>query len=1318
MGSEGGSVARGATIGDITSSSTSDTLSVVDLISDTGDLMKKPEVHKCGGNMYMKMENQDIQVGVGERRSQLDTSASVVVLALNVPSWILVLKSLGFSSISLYCEEEACWFRRALALEVQEDFSLEEMESAEWYGMDQRSFFIQGDAEFCSRVGSIISQLLKPADRVLWVSSYTSRHDNSILNNSFPSKYKFWESQVVRHSDVGGISSNKFRVGWSTQGDMYGPLNGFSLVKDSVLRTLRAVTKTMEPGIPCASPEDDPNLQGCLCLDRHMDSKFLTGVFRTPFQLSRTKWVKRRLTNEEMGAALDLPVGSIKAFSLAAQLNPTFLDQLRVMPPLKLIQSFGTQFFRVCRLVSVKAGHPIELWKPRYLEDPTEFEKLDAEHAKAAKSDGASVDTSLWDLKAAMIPKTLPIGWKMPSEWKVCSKSYDSKSHDSLFKGLRTLMLRRYRRNLYKSFRAYIASTYAPEEILLRSSLELRQDLEVGRDALVRGMDTSFWAWNRGSTIFFWRWNSGYKKELRDGFPVFVDWSKVPSSRQKQVLPSDPEVRRKEKEKLMDAINKGYLESGYVKNLTHFFSVEKGKDIRMVYDATLSGLNEACWAPNFGLPTIDSVFDCATDSSFYGDVDAAEMFLTYPLNCQIRPYAGVDLTKVLHNPEGVKQWFRWNRCGMGFTFSPYIAIRGHSVGMEHIVGNRRDVQNPFYWGSVILNYPGTPSYNPTMPRVYKWNEIVNAIAGDQKTYVDDTRPIGHDEDNCNALIHQIETGMSYYGLPEATKKRKSAMQRQGAWAGSRSISIKGVGLYAQAMKSKWIKVQGILRSYQELFNTSESLPSINLKSLAEDVGFLVHVSLTYPVMRLYLKGFFLSMNSWRPYRDDHGWKLSGRARAAFFKAAGKGGGDSAEDDEDVDAPEYVTAVPSFHRFLMALSHMFEGEEPALRLIRGTQIQYVGYGFGDASGSGFGSSWLDKMSQLVIRIGMWNREGVDTSSNYRELRNLVETLELMGIRGELEGFEIFLFTDNSVSESVAFKGNSTAELLFELVLRLWNLEMRYMCKVNIIHVAGTRMIEQGTDGLSRGDMLEGVCMGDSMASHIPLAETALERASPLLEWIESWFSGRKNHKVEILKEDGWFERGHDLTGGSENCDGRWTPVFEAGNFIWAPAPAGAKFAAEQLRQARHKRLDSLHVFVCPHLMVHEWISHVRKSADLILEIKAGSTEFWTKDKHESLVIGIYLPFATQKPWQLKRSPMLVELDSRLRKMWKEDSGAARDILQQLLEFARSMGSLPVRDVRNLLFRLEGAGFPLLYRRRTESTSVEAESGNREANLHDC
>ena len=222
------------------------------------------------------------------------------------------------------------------------------------------------------------------------------------------------------------------------------------------------------------------------------------------------------------------------------------------------------------------------------------------------------------------------------------------------------------------------------------------------------------------------------------------------------------------------------------------------------------------------------------------------MFLSYPLHDAIRPYAGVDLSRTLDNPEGVKMWMRWGRCGMGFTFSPFIAVRGHSVGMEHIVGNHRDPSNPFYWNSVIYNYPGTPAYNPSNPRVYKWNDIKCAIAGDQKTYVDDTHTIGHDEENCDALMHQIETGMTYLGLQDATRKRRGSAQRPGAWAGSKIISIPGVGVFAQLPTSKWKKVQVILRKYLVKFNSAESLPMFSFQELSEDTGFLVHASMTYP----------------------------------------------------------------------------------------------------------------------------------------------------------------------------------------------------------------------------------------------------------------------------------------------------------------------------------------------------------------------------------------------------------------------------------------------------------------------------------------
>ena len=89
------------------------------------------------------------------------------------------------------------------------------------------------------------------------------------------------------------------------------------------------------------------------------------------------------------------------------------------------------------------------------------------------------------------------------------------------------------------------------------------------------------------------------------------------------------------------------------------------------------------------------------------------------------------------------------------------------------------------------------------------------------------------------------------------------------------------------------------------------------------------------------------------------------------------------------------------------------------------------------------------------------------------------------------------------------------MLFELVVRLYLLELKYQCSVRCTHVAGTRMIEQGTDGLSRGDLREGVMQGRSMLDYIPLNDSAVTRFQPLKSWIDSWSSGSFHEKTEFL-----------------------------------------------------------------------------------------------------------------------------------------------------------------------------------------------------------
>jgi len=55
--------------------------------------------------------------------------------------------------------------------------------------------------------------------------------------------------------------------------------------------------------------------------------------------------------------------------------------------------------------------------------------------------------------------------------------------------------------------------------------------------------------------------------------------------------------------------------------------------------------------------------------------------------------------------------------------------------------------------------------------------------------------------------------------------------------------------------------------------------------------------------------------------------------------------------------------------------------------------------------------------------------------------------------------------------------------------------------------------------------------------------------------------------------------------AKTSEGSKTVVTDIGGLEWdhvTPPPAAADVALEQLRQARHKRQDSFHIFVCPKL----------------------------------------------------------------------------------------------------------------------------------------
>ena len=227
-----------------------------------------------------------------------------------------------------------------------------------------------------------------------------------------------------------------------------------------------------------------------------------------------------------------------------------------------------------------------------------------------------------------------------------------------------------------------------------------------------------------------------------------------------------------------------------------------------------------------------------------------------------------------------------------------------------------------------------------------------------------------------------------------------------------------------------------------------------------------------------------------------------------------------------------------------------------------------------------------------------------------------------------------------------------------------------------------MIEQGTDGLSRGDMYDGVMRGDSMLKYIPLHLNALERSPGLEDWLGSWAGDFRGREMEILAPEDWLERAHDFWGSRRNCDNMWIPAYKCGSMVWVPPLGVARFAIEELRQARQERQASWHIFVVPRLMGPEWRRNVFKSADLMFEVPVGHP-IWPTEMHEPLTIALFFPYLNRCPWELRRSKLMVEVGRQVQGLLKDDPPAARNILSELFKLAGRMDSMQIRELRRVL-----------------------------------
>jgi len=879
--------------------------------------------------------------------------------------------------------------------------------------------------------------------------------------------------------------------------------------------------------------------------------------------------------------------------------------------------------------------------------------KEKARAATSAKADDAEVPVYLWNDR---ITKAFPA---LEDEEKVALGALDI---------IRAGTLGFWRRKVARDFRAWWKLELA-EAKKMGKKADLRS-LRKGTEALRYAAGASWWGWEAGSAPFFWRWPPEIRDVIRDGEPPrFI--GPPPSYRRPYKVPKDDETRVKQGAKVQKVRRQGYIGplEERILSLMDFFSVDKAKvldpetlqematDIRMVYNGTSCGLNKCLWAPWFALPTFDQMVRGVEEGGWGADNDFGDMFLNFWLHEQLQKYCGVDLTKLY--PEeasgsgGLTLWEVWRRLAMGLKPSPYGAYRGALYAKQVAMGKPDDDANPFAWSALELNLPGDEDYNPGRPWISKRRRDGH-IATDLNIYVDDVRNTAPTQELGWQASSKMAKTASFLGLQDAARKKRAPSQDPGPWTGGVAESLPGEAVIKTCTLERWLKTKQVVKDlrdhYEEMSLKAEGgavLLSHNL--LQKKRGFLNYVGRIFTDIVPYLKGLHLTIDGWRDGRDDEGWRLT------------DGVGEKVELPPDERAPGEVRAVPCFMDDLMALEELTGAEEPPRIPVRPTQLAAVVFAFGDASGAGFGqTSWVQGSEEVEVDFGLWDETYSSRSSNFRELVNQVNQLEDMLRSGRIKkGAEVFLFTDNSTAERTYHRGNSKSRLLYELVLRLRKLRMEGQLFVHLIWVAGTRMIAQGTDGVSRGDLHNGVVGGTSMLSFVPLNRSAGERSPKLASWLRECLP---SVDLTQLEPEGWFKEGQ--------LDG---------DFLWLPPPAIADVALELLCETRHRRPWNTHLFACPAIMTERWRKRLGKVADIMVTLPAGSS-IWGSDMHEPVTVAFILPLLSVSPWQVRRAPFAEDFKKAVSGLWIGDCERARDCVRKLWDSAASVGFVQGRLAR--------------------------------------
>ena len=249
---------------------------------------------------------------------------------------------------------------------------------------------------------------------------------------------------------------------------------------------------------------------------------------------------------------------------------------------------------------------------------------------------------------------------------------------------------------------------------------------------------------------------------------------------------------------------------------------------------------------------------------------------------------------------------------------------------------------------------------------------------------------------------------------------------------------------------------------------------------------------------------------------------------------------------------------------------------------------LGVLWGDGSGTGSGGTLelcsgnsFDDFQEMWQ--GVWNTlTSRQASSNWKELRTLVEFFrrETRAPKNRFYRRRVLYFTDNMVTYDVCRRGTSRSPGLHRLIRELRLLENYLGCILSVIHVPGTEMIHQGSDGLSRGQWINPLNhdpLWDFRGLFLPVVPSL-----HLMSWGLELVQGQSTRADELggLQDYPWRFVGDEDPWDAQSLINQFC--------FWTVSPSLARQAMTQASLAWcESPFTSAHIFIIPRIFQREY-----------------------------------------------------------------------------------------------------------------------------------